>query len=85
METKIGGGAVRVLFRVAAKSSVRLGMYDVSGRLVKLLEHGVFAEGNYVSTWDGHDERGFRARPAVYFLRLDIGGQVFRRTVIWSR
>ena len=65
-----------VRFSLAAASPVRLTVHDVQGRLVATLVDGERPAGPHLLRWGGRDRLGQEILPGVYFLRLDIGGQV---------
>jgi hypothetical protein len=52
---------------------VKLKIFDVTGRLVKVLVDSEQAAGSYEITWDGMDRRGEMAGNGIYFYRLVIG------------
>lgn len=53
-------------------TEVRLGIYDVSGRLVRSWDHGsCIMDHESVVVWDGTDERGRFVPQGVYFIRLE--------------
>lgn len=51
-----------------------LGVYDVSGRLVRLIDEGRYESGFQSRVWDGRDGRGRSVVPGTYFLRLTSNG-----------
>lgn len=51
---------------------VTIGIYDVTGRLVRELVDGVHAPGTHLVAWDGHAADGHRAAPGAYFTRLEV-------------
>jgi hypothetical protein len=53
--------------------SVRLGVYDVSGCLVRLLANGPRMSGRHTDHWDGRDTRGRLVSAGVYLIRADAG------------
>jgi hypothetical protein len=65
----------------AADASLRL--YDVSGRLIRTLVHGLQPAGPSAVVWDGRDERGVRIGSGVYFARLESTGQHSNRKMIF--
>jgi len=65
------GTAIR--FRVPAKSNVRLEIFDVSGRLVRVLAEGEYAAGAHAVHWDRRDGSGKPVSAGVYLYRLDAG------------
>ena len=65
--------ATKIAFGLHAAGTVKLGIYDASGRLVRTLINGARPAGHYSETWDGRDERGVAVASGVYFYRLDAG------------
>jgi len=63
----------------------RLAVYDVQGREVALLAHGVQSAGHYTGRWNGRNARGNQLPNGVYFLRLDEGGRVERQKLVIAR
>jgi hypothetical protein len=81
-----GRGAVSVRFSLAsAESRVRLGVFDITGRLVRSLVDGPLAAGERNATWDGTAELGQPVQSGVYFLRLDTGAQSLTRKLLYLR
>lgn len=66
------------------KVSVKLEIFDVSGRLIKALVTDQLAPGSYESIWDGRDANLHPAASGVYFGRLSAGNitQVRRLVLI---
>jgi len=59
-----------VAFTMAHTAAVRLALYDLQGRRVRLLVDGVQAAGRHQVRWDGRTDDGMRAASGVYFARL---------------
>ena len=76
---------VEIRYRTAGMSDVRIGIYDVAGRVVKELSAGTPAAGSYAVLWDGRDVSGRRAASGTYFVRMTsaTGPQQRRLLVIW--
>jgi len=64
-----------IRYSVAETGKIRLGIYDVQGRLVQTLFDGVQETGTHELAWDGTDRNGNSAGSGVYFVRLTGGGQ----------
>jgi len=62
-----------IRFTLDAKQNVTLAVYDVSGRLVRMLASGTQDVGTHSITWDGRDSAGSTVSSGVYFYRLDAG------------
>ncbi|MBN1504113.1 MAG: T9SS type A sorting domain-containing protein [Candidatus Eisenbacteria bacterium] len=59
-----------VMFSLPEKGEAMLAVYDVSGRLVKTLYHGVLDQGKHKATWDGRNNAGRVVSSGVYFCKL---------------
>lgn len=62
-----------IRFEVApadASRPIRLGVYDLRGRLIRTLHDGPIAAGLHARTWDGRDRQGSQVASGVYFYKL---------------
>ena len=64
-----------IKYSLAAPTEVRLGVYDVQGRLVRVLDEGLKIAGEHTLTWDGCDGAGHALSSGNYFCRIDGAGQ----------
>ncbi|MEO5989562.1 MAG: FlgD immunoglobulin-like domain containing protein, partial [Candidatus Eisenbacteria bacterium] len=64
-------GGSTIAFTTPRAGMVELGVYDVNGRQVRLLQRGLVTAGTHTLEWDGRDLQGHRAPAGVYFVRLD--------------
>jgi subtilisin family serine protease len=64
-----------VSYEVAQRESVRLEVYDVTGRLVRTLVDGVVDVGMQRVVFDGRGEGGQNLASGTYFLRIEAGGR----------
>ena len=71
-------GAVSFDFEIPARVPMRLGVYDLRGRLVRTLVDEPAFEGRGVRSWDGTDSRGVRVPAGLYFVELRAGDLVAR-------
>jgi hypothetical protein len=63
-----------IAYTLPQAATVTLGVYDVSGRLVKLLVDGAGeTAGPHTVTWDGCDGHGHNVPAGVYMYRLNAG------------
>jgi len=60
-------------YSLPKKLFIKLAIYDLLGRRIKLLENGEKAAGNYQVQWDGTDERGIPVATGLYICRLVVG------------
>jgi C1A family cysteine protease len=67
------GQSSAIQFSVTDAAPIELAIYDVAGRLVRVLCSGPRPMGPDVVSWDGRDERGARVAAGVYFARLEQG------------
>lgn len=76
------GTSATVRFELRDTGPAKLTVYDVTGRRVRALAHGVRPAGRHAVTWDGRDEAGRRVASGTYFVRLEAGGKGFHRAVV---
>ncbi|RLI52603.1 MAG: hypothetical protein DRO93_14775 [Candidatus Thorarchaeota archaeon] len=73
-----------IKYRISGKgrNRVKLSVYDLLGREVKVLVDGVQDEGEYSVEWDGRDERGFEVSSGVYICQLQEGSAKLVRKMV---
>ncbi|MBN2564318.1 MAG: right-handed parallel beta-helix repeat-containing protein, partial [Candidatus Eisenbacteria bacterium] len=67
-------GETSVSFLLPARATVRLAIYDVAGRLVRVLSDGPHEQGEHCVVWDGADASSNAVSSGVYFCRLESSG-----------
>jgi parallel beta-helix repeat protein len=60
-------------YAVPRQCRVRIAVYDLNGRLVRVLTDEARGAGEYQATWDGRNERGQDVGSGVYFCRMEAG------------
>ena len=65
--------ATRVSFSLKKKGHVSLRVYDVTGRLVRVLVDETREAGTYSTVWKGNTDRGYAAASGVYFCDASFG------------
>lgn len=75
-------GPTVVLFDLPRPARTRAALYDVSGRLVRVLVDEPLPAGRHERAWDLRDGAGLTVSSGVYFLRLESGPNVSRRKVV---
>ncbi len=73
-------GELNVSFAISGRigahgGEAKVGLYDVSGRLVRVLARGGFQGAQQAVRWDGRDDEGNLVRSGLYFLRAESGGE----------
>jgi hypothetical protein len=61
-------------FDVPGESEVALTVFDVRGRVVRVLVHGRVRAGSHAMRWDGTDESGRRVGAGAYFCKMAAPG-----------
>ncbi len=69
-------------YTLVSSGDVELAVYDVSGRLVKILESGLRSPGEHSAVWMGRDESGREQSSGVYFVRLLTGDTAAVRKIV---
>ncbi len=62
-----------IAYSVSKRQKVKLVIYDVLGRQVKKLKHGLENPGAYKISWNGLDAKNREAAAGVYFCRFTTG------------
>jgi hypothetical protein len=62
-----------VRFDLPGPARTRLAVFDVSGRLVRILIDRELGGGSHAVDWDGMDARGLGVGSGIYLLRLESG------------
>lgn len=74
-----------VEYTVAETNRARLAVFDVAGRMVRMLVDAPQAPGRYVESWDGRDGRGAPVPSGVYFILLQSRGQAILRKAVLAK
>jgi hypothetical protein len=63
------------LLSLSTPRPVEIGIYDLSGRRVRVLFSGEEANGRYVDkVWNGRDDAGQMVPPGLYLARIEVAG-----------
>lgn len=80
-----GRGSLQLDFGLERPGSVLLSVYDVSGRLVRVLARGQLAAGTHCRRWDGRDETGCSLAAGVYFAKLKAGDRILAEKIVIAK
>jgi hypothetical protein len=79
------GSNTTVRFSVPEGRHAILSVYDVEGRLVRVLLDAEVEAGETAVTWDGRDDTGAPAAPGVYYTHLAAGGETRSARIVLIR
>lgn len=65
--------------------TVDITVFDVSGRMVKIIYSGKLAQGRHAFTWNGKNNRGKPVASSIYFIRIEIENTRITRKVVLVR
>jgi len=70
----------KVRYNLKTRGMVDLRVYDILGRLVKVLDRGVREAGLHTLDWDGKDDTGQPIPAGIYFMKLsyDLKGKIHK-------
>ena len=63
----------RILYDVPEQSQVSIEVYDLIGKRIRTLVHGIRPQGRHTVTWFGRDQYGVNVATGVYLLRMQAG------------
>lgn len=66
-------GASLVAFDLPRPATVRVAVYSIDGRRVRVLGSGWRGAGRHAFVWDGRDDRGHDAGSGLYVIRVSTG------------
>jgi hypothetical protein len=66
-------GSSRILFDLPEDSNVKLKVFDINGRILRVLENGWFPAGRHEAVWDARDDGGREVAAGIYFYRIETG------------
>jgi hypothetical protein len=65
-----------IRFELPQSGSVQLAVFDLAGRLVRVLVETELDQGAHDTDWDGRDASGRKVSSGSYVARLHFGGKV---------
>lgn len=78
-------GQTTVSFETSQEAYVKLSVFDVRGKLVKVLMDGHAQGGIHRIIWDGRDDRGMLCPSGIYLVNLELDTSSFRMKIIHQR
>ena len=75
-------GSSALAYTLPRDAHVRLALYDVSGRQVRVLADGPQVAGSHTLAWDLRDDSGRAVGAGLYFARFESEGRVITRRVV---
>jgi len=72
-------------FELEREATVRLEIFDMRGRSIRLLTDNVYTIGMHSVSWDGTDGLGQSVPSGYYFARLKTGGEILSRPMMLVR
>ena len=72
----------RIDYTVDQEGPVYLGVFDISGRLVRTLVNRLMPSGAHSQEWDGRDNHGRSVASGIYFYRLTAGKNSLARKAV---
>jgi immune inhibitor A len=74
-----------IAFSLPSEDHVRLAVYDVRGRLVRILLDSAYPAGEWGVTWDGTDDAGRASPSGIYLYRMESGSGTLARKMVLTR
>jgi len=71
----------RFAYSLPQAGTVRLALYDVGGRRVRMIVDGIRSAGSHNEAWDGRGDDGGPVSSGLYWARFEAAGRSFTRRV----
>ena len=78
-------GSVALNFHLPETEVVDIGVYDVTGRLVRRLLHSVEPQGPGRLIWDGRDSKGQPVSAGIYLARISTASEIRVARIVMTR
>jgi hypothetical protein len=75
----------RVVFELAERREVTIGIYDIRGRKVRTLANGMMNASRHDLVWHGENDAGEQLAAGIYFCQMRAGDVVQVRKVVFSK
>ncbi len=72
-------------YDVPERAHVKVGVYDLRGRLIDRLLDAPVAAGIHEVAWNGRDARGGAVAAGVYLVRLEGGGRIITEKIVLAK
>ncbi len=69
----------RIEFVLPKAENIKLFVYNIQGKRIRVLQSGHCSAGNHVVAWDGTDQRGKQVSSGLYLIRFEAGS--FTKTI----
>jgi len=79
------GGHAGLPLSAKLLTAYEVSVFDVSGRLNRVLDRGNARAGRFAVDWDLNSDEGQPARGGIYFLRFTLGGATQTRRLLVLR
>jgi flagellar hook assembly protein FlgD len=80
-----GRGATAIAFDLRDGAHAKLRVFDLSGRLVRVLMDAAIGAGPHTVSWDGRTDAGREAASGSYYYRLEVGERSESRALVKLR
>ncbi|MDD2890721.1 MAG: FlgD immunoglobulin-like domain containing protein [bacterium] len=79
------GTTIRYSINNGKTKDIQIGIYDITGSLVKQLVNGKQEPGNYMAYWDGKDARDNKVGAGIYFCVANIDNHKIVNKMVLTR
>ncbi len=74
-----------IKYQAPNKNKVSLKIYDITGRMIKMLASGENLSNNYVIKWNGQDNKDKKVKSGIYFCCLTVDKEHYFKKVIFLK
>lgn len=74
--------STQIEFYLNEKQDIELEVYNVQGKLVKVIYTGLLSEGQHLFNWNGQNTNGQKVDKGIYFIRFVTNKEVFVEQVV---
>ncbi|MBT4036192.1 MAG: T9SS type A sorting domain-containing protein [Candidatus Marinimicrobia bacterium] len=78
-------GQTLIQFVLPEETQIKIALFNILGREIRVLTDKTLAPGTYTVTWDGRDSQGHKVSTGVYFYRLDSPAFIDARKMVYLK
>jgi len=66
---------ISISFTIQDNEETKISIYDITGKLIKVIADMNFEKGNYIVNWDGRNSNGETVNHGLYFYNIENNGK----------
>jgi hypothetical protein len=78
-------GSARIIYRLSKKNKIKLSIFDIRGKLIKVLVNGEYTKGEHFITWNARTESNDEIASGIYLVQLKSASKMLTEKIIYLK